>query len=359
MQEMQLNSSRRWTSATVLIAMLGLAGCASGYSAANPPSAISQPPRNNFASIGLQVTPYAYNADFDTGSIGPVAAPAAGVWGTATPQIATPGGPTISGSAGPYPSPNTSFPVLATGLQFAGGGGVSPISAGKDATATVTQSAVYDPCVGIGVTSLQLAIPSANVNTTIYVGLGGNTADANGNPDPLNYIALGNWTVRSSGPGGPFFFYLFGYETPISAVPTSGQASFSGRVSGDVFAPIDGHVMQAGLSGNANVTADFASGNVTGALTGLQYHEGGTSNGGLVQGPWNDVSLTAAIASGSNRFSGTTTATSAPSTPFSLSGSAAGHIDGAFFGPSAQAVGAVWTLSDGAAAAIGTIAARR
>jgi hypothetical protein len=341
------------------IASLALAACAGGGpgglatnvigsgSAGVPSSGSTSAPQPAVTEI-----PYAYNADFDTGSTGPVGAPVAAVWGTVAPQIATPGGPTISGVAGPYPSPNTSFPVFATGLQFTAGGGVSPVSIGKDATATVTQTNVYDPCVLSNFTYLQLAIPSANVNTTISVFLGGNTAGANGDPDPLNYIALGAWREASS-PGGPIVFYLFGYETAASAVPTSGQASFSGKVAGDVFAPIDGHVMQASLSGNASITADFASGNVTGALTGIQYQAP------RAQGPWNDVSLTAAIAPGSNRFSGSTAVTSAPPTTFSLSGSAAGHIDGAFFGPSAQAIGALWTLSDGTAAAIGTIAARR
>jgi hypothetical protein len=67
--------------------------------------------------------------------------------------------------------------------------------------------------------------------------------------------------------------------------------------------------------------------------------------------------INAAIAARSNRFSGATAVTSAPQNPFSLAGSATGHVDGAFFGPAAQAVGAVWTLSDGTTSAIGGIAA--
>jgi hypothetical protein len=37
----------------------------------------------------------------------------------------------------------------------------------------------------------------------------------------------------------------------------------------------------------------------------------------------------------------------------SLSGSATGHLDGAFYGPAAQNVGAVWSLSDGMKSALG------
>ena len=356
MQNTQLNRFRH-ISATILVGMFGLTGCTSTHSVTNLSGLVSQTPSSSTPAPKPTVTeiPYAYNADFDTGSTGPVGTPAAAVWGTEPPQIATTGGAIISGFGAPYPPTGTSFPVLVTGLQFAAGGGVSPLAAGKDASATVTASDVYDPCIASNYTSLQLAIPSANVNTTIYVNLsGGTTPDANGSPDPLDYMVLGTWRTR----GGPTLVYLFGYETPASAVPVTGQASFSGKASGEVFVPIDGHVMQASLSGNASITADFASGGLTGALTRIQY-DGGAINNQHVIGTWNDVSLTAAIAAGSNRFSGRTTATSEPSTPYSLTGSAAGHIDGAFFGPSAQAIGALWTLSDGTAAAIGTIAARR
>ena len=72
---------------------------------------------------------------------------------------------------------------------------------------------------------------------------------------------------------------------------------------------------------------------------------------------WNDVSITANIAAGSNTFNGTTAAASAPGLPMSLSGSAVGKINGAFFGPAAQNLGAVWSLSDGTGSAIGTVVA--
>lgn len=86
-----------------------------------------------------------------------------------------------------------------------------------------------------------------------------------------------------------------------------------------------------------------------------QYDGMGTQPYHFLQ--WNDVSLNASIAPGTSRFSGSTAATSAPGTGFSLAGSATGHIDGAFYGPAAQNLGAVWSLSDGTGSAIGVIAA--
>jgi hypothetical protein len=76
---------------------------------------------------------------------------------------------------------------------------------------------------------------------------------------------------------------------------------------------------------------------------------------------WNDVSVNASIAAGTNKFSGRTAVTSQGSTtsPYALKGSATGHIDGAFYGPNAQNLGAIWSLSDGTASAIGVVAAGR
>ena len=68
------------------------------------------------------------------------------------------------------------------------------------------------------------------------------------------------------------------------------------------------------------------------------------------------MSLLGAISGGN--FAGTTAATSAPGTQGSLTGSAIGTFAGLFFGPAAQELGAVWTLSDGTATVIGTIGAK-
>ena len=60
---------------------------------------------------------------------------------------------------------------------------------------------------------------------------------------------------------------------------------------------------------------------------------------------------------GTNSFSGSTGAATAPAGTYTLKGTANGHIDGAFYGPNANELGAVWTLSngDGTGAAIGVV----
>jgi hypothetical protein len=169
------------------------------------------------------------------------------------------------------------FPALVTGLQFSPTS-VSPAPITHDATATVIDPNDVDPCEG-NYTSLQLAIPSAGVNTIIYVYHG--PSSSNGSPDALSYIALGFWSAghnNNSVQKGAVGVFLLGYETPFSAMPTSGQGSYSGQVSGLVYAPINGHVTEAYLAGKANLSADFAFGTVTGAFTGIRY-DGGYTDG--------------------------------------------------------------------------------
>ncbi len=140
-------------------------------------------------------------------------------------------------------------------------------------------------------------------------------------------------------------------------IPTSGTATYSqtGGVGGTTFAPSGNGVVAATVSGDANLTANFATGAVTGSFTNMSAYNTGTFT------PWNDVSVNASIAAGTNQFSGSTATTSAPGGNFALKGNAAGHINGSFYGPNANELGAVWTLSngDGTGSAIGVIGARK
>ena len=168
----------------------------------------------------------------------------------------------------------------------------------------------------------------------------------------------GNPFIANSGQLKSVTEYVFGYETPSSSMPTTGSATFSGSAQASVFKTIGTDIQVTGLDGagaygNAAFSVNFASGQVGGAFTNMHYYD--PSTGKYL--PWNDVTATANIATGTNRFSGGTAAASAPASVMSLSGSATGHIDGAFYGPSAQNLGAVWSLSDGSGSAIGTVVA--
>ena len=101
------------------------------------------------------------------------------------------------------------------------------------------------------------------------------------------------------------------------------------------------------------MTADFAAGLISGTLTNMRATD--ASN---VTTPWNDVAVSATIATGTTVFSGTTAASTAPAAPFALKGAASGQIRGEFYGGSSEQVGAVWSLSDGNASAIGVFGGR-
>ena len=293
------------------------------------------------------VAPMAPRPDYaDTGIAGSVAAPADATFGTAPPQLATSGGPTLDGSSGSFPSPNATFPLLTTALQKTSTG-LSPAPGDPAATLTInTTSSNFS--------RVQLTVPSVGINQSIFFG-------ANlGTPDPgddyiygLSYVATAGWGLTNPAPTSPpsAGVYVFGFETPQAAMPTSGTAVFSGQgpVSATVFKTVGTDIQAAiPIVGNSSISANFGSGAVTGGFTKMP-----TLNGTA----WNDVSLSANIATGSNRFSGTAMAASAPGTPMSLSGSATGSINGAFYGPAAQNLGAVWSLSDGTGSAIGTVVA--
>jgi len=275
---------------------------------------------------------------------GPIAAPSPGSFGTLPPQIATSGSPTFNNGTATIPA-NTTFPAIAAGFTGASSG----LSAAADLNASISVLGTAGDT-----STFRVSIPSLNVNATFsqsdYVG------DPNGFIDVYNqsYVAMGTWAAKNA--GGSLLSqtaFTVGYETPISSVPTSGNAQFSGTAIGTVFIANNASIVEATVFGKAALTVDFSSGQVAGALSQMHQSDGMRPAPGNL--PWNDVSLNATIATGTNRFSGTTAATSAPGTAFSLTGSATGHLDGAFYGPAAQNAGAVWSLSDGNKSVLGTL----
>jgi hypothetical protein len=178
----------------------------------------------------------------------------------------------------------------------------------------------------------------------------------------LSYVGFGYWTFpQVSGPGMERVFGVYGYETSSAAMPASGTASFSGpgKMNANVY-DSNGRIVAA-IGGDAFFSVDFASGNLMGTFT---KNSGSDIN--CLPYPFPDVSVKAGIAAGSNQFRGTTAVASQPAIPaggtppaYNLGTSATGSINGAFYGPAAQNLGAVWTLSDGHTSVLGTVGAAR
>jgi hypothetical protein len=318
-----------------------IAACSSGGGGSAGPAAGTPgtTTASGTATAGTTVTP---GNSYSTGVSGTVAAPPAATFGTAQARTAVPGGPTFDGSSGGFPA-NVTFPLISSSLQKSPAG-LSAAAGDPGATATVVSSSNQK-------STLQLSIPSLNVNLTwdfnssLVSGLDQIT-------DGYSYVAMGTWLHRANQPANSGTLqsssaFVFGYETPAANMPSAGTAAFTGFAGGTVFKPVGTDIQNTYVSGNASFSVNFGTGQVAGNLTNMQY------------GPqWNDMSVSASIAAGTNKFNGTTAATSAPGTPMSLSGSATGTINGAFFGPAAQNLGAVWSLSDGTGSALGTVTAK-
>jgi hypothetical protein len=241
------------------------------------------------------------------------------------------------------------FPVLTSTLRYSPDG-LAAVTDNEGATATVK---AFEEFIEV-----HLVIPSVNLSGTVRIM----------DPDPS--VVLGEFstayfsTAYSS--RGIISWFGLGYETPASALPTGGQAMFSGSVAGHLYAARDGRILStdkwgywSGLIGDAALTADFASGHITGAFTNMTYREEAGGYGSTPRLPWNDIAVSATIAAGTNKFSGTTSVTSAPTNALSLKPSATGTIDGAMFGPHGESLGALWSLSDGTTSAIGSVSAKQ
>src|SRR5690349_14918341 len=282
MQNAQHNNLRRWNSVSVLIGVFGLLGCASGGTVMSPPS--STVPTENTPSPVSQPTgtnsPAAPGTGIDTGWTGSVAAPAPASFGSSPvpAQIATEGGPAFFGNGNQSPS-NVSFPALSSSLQLTSSGLSAAPTTQSASILSYTQNGLFF--------SYRLVVPALNIDTTVSRDF----IDWYGVSE--NYVYLDEWDgVGATSPGVVYFGY--GFETPVTAVPTSGTAAFSGNAEGYIYSSVGGHILWGYVLGNAALSIDFGSGNISGGFTNMQAalsHTGALS-------PWNDVSLNASIAAG-------------------------------------------------------------
>ncbi|MEO8455961.1 MAG: transferrin-binding protein-like solute binding protein [Sphingomicrobium sp.] len=323
---------------------IGLSGCVGTTVASiGPPTPTPTPtPTPSAATVGAPAL-----ADVQNGNVFP---------------IATTGGPTIALHDA------TTFPLLESVMTINPAGAVAD-SATINAGATLTSSYGPDDYQGGGGASYTIDIdnPAIGISDQVFnsrnSGSGFSYSAAAGDKtvtmaikDPsnsnLSWTTYGTWAVHVDvgTPSTTTAAFVTGYKTPTASVPATGYATYNGSVVGQVIYPKAGAengVGLADLTGSATLQANFASGGVTGELTGMMAGSA----------PWNSVTLAGSIAGGQNSFSGTSAATSAPNNSTALSGSATGTFAGMFFGPTAQELGAVWTLSDGTASAIGSIGA--
>jgi hypothetical protein len=143
-----------------------------------------------------------------------------------------------------------------------------------------------------------------------------------------DYQSFGVWNSQA-GASGSIRASSFGAPTPASALPTTGSATFSGKVAGVYISPQGQSAMAAGdLSVNANFsTRSLAFSSSATSIT-LDART-------ATAAPHLDLKGTLSYAPNTNSFSG------ALATP---GGTLAGSSQGKFYGPAAQELGGAFTV---------------
>ena len=330
---------RTLATASAFAMALSLTACGDG---GGPTSLVSAPP----PTASPPATPAAAS----------IAAPAlAAAPNSALFPIASDMGPTITAH------PKTLFPLLQSVVSI-GPAGVTAdtitINAGAtlafDSSDSSYEIAIANPALGVSNVVLN-STPSGVFQADVAGGKHVSLRIADPFTSNLSWTSFGYWDVAQTNGSRTQAEFVTGYATPAGAVPTTGAATYTGSVRGEVILPQAGRengVNYGALSGDATLFANFGTGTITGNLLNMVSTD---FDGNKL--PWNSVSLSGTL-SGQNMFSGTSMATSAPGNSVSLRGTATGTFAGAFFGPRGQELGAVWTLSDGIGAAFGTIGAK-
>ena len=174
----------------------------------------------------------------------------------------------------------------------------------------------------------------------------------------LDYMRYGYWE-RGDVVDGVFNVgaWTAGFVTSALQIPTQGSATYAGKMTGlynvaiSTTSPAD---FDSRVTGNVSLTANFAQSSLSGSITNIVA----TSMYTALTGPVNDIGFSASIDRANNMFSGATSVTSSPGGAYAFGPTAAGLINGRFYGPNAVNVGAVFNVSEGTRRLIGSFGAQ-
>ena len=130
-------------------------------------------------------------------------------------------------------------------------------------------------------------------------------------------------------------------------MPTTGTATYTGGAVGYVGqttgTTVSNHAAQ--FWGSSSVSANFATNALTGSITAINaYSVGNGGSGQTLLGTINAITLTGTISG--NGFTGTTAASATAGSAFNTTG-ATGSLSGGFYGPTANEVSGIFSLSGG------------
>ncbi|MCB1867638.1 MAG: transferrin-binding protein-like solute binding protein, partial [Gammaproteobacteria bacterium] len=156
-----------------------------------------------------------------------------------------------------------------------------------------------------------------------------------------DYLTWGSWVQAVDGNADNNFSHtnapqwIAGQLTPAHEIPTSSTASYNGSVAGQVH---NGTTAQ-GLSGTANLQANFGARTLTGQFSNMRTADGNA---------WKTLNVNAGWSAGVNSISGSVSG-----------GGASGTVNGNFFGPHAAETGGTWQTTAGAEKAAGIYRAKK
>lgn len=152
------------------------------------------------------------------------------------------------------------------------------------------------------------------------------------------HVALGHWREMFTNPSnreeGTFHTFVYGYESPASAVPRTGSGSFQIDVFGMAASP--GNEPRT-FDGIGRFDVDFGAGSFS---THAKLIERQYPTGFLYGGPGYELS-------GSGKLSGSDGTFSGQITYGGLAGTLPGTLNGRFYGPDASELGAILSADDG------------
>lgn len=210
-----------------------------------------------------------------------------------------------------------------------------PSSTGDDLFASATQGAlrnlasIGEPAIDFGSTplkpffGLQVSNPFTSIPSTDAIAL-----MANPYGHGWDYQSFGVWNNHGGG-NREIAVSSFGAQTPASAIPTVGTATFTGKLAG-LYVGTD--LQGAMATANLTVAADFGSRSLSFASSGTT-----TTRDLAIATPAPNLDLrgTLTYAPGSSHFRGAVT---------SAGGTMSGDSGGLFFGPAAQELGGAFTV---------------
>jgi len=175
-----------------------------------------------------------------------------------------------------------------------------------------------------------------------------------------NYSMLGVWTLEQSATSGVISTFITGYRTADADVPTTGTAVYAGtdNVAG-ITIYTNGDVPDvAALLGDAEFTANFATGAITGEFSNMTA----TPQSGSSATPWNNVSITGSFATQTGyhgSLGGLLTTTSTNGAAATMPTGAYGPLSGFLAGPDADELVGLWSLYSPGHSAFGFVGAER